>query len=281
MSVRLDRLQQGLFEALGSVAADVVWSYGQVPREQVSSDLLALTLTAGPSLGFRRSRRGRVLQPASSVVVRVAAATVGRRNIIRLNDFDYFRDTVALDTPTIIRDAMLADVIAGETVIVAAADGADGIALSAPTLGDMRTLTLFGELNHDPPVFPAPPDDTVLVTEGTATHLVTVQAYSKSTEPFDGAWAMCDAALDVLQSEAGVELLGRFGLALWEKGPVINLSAIAGANWETRAAFDLTVAARTVSVEPIQTIETVNYALDVRDVSGALIETVSGSQAAP
>ena len=281
MSVRLDRLQQGLFEALGNVAADVVWSYGQIPREQISSDLLALTLTAGPSLGFRRSRRGRVLQPASSVVVRVTAATVGVRNVLRLNGFDYFRDTVALDTPTIIRDAMLADVVAGEPLIVAAPDGADGITLTAPTLGDMRTLHLFGELANDPAVFPPPPDDTVLVTEGTAVHLVTVQAYSKQAEPVDGAWALCDAALDVVQSEAGVELLGRYGLALWEKGPVINLSAIAGANWETRAAFDLTLAARTVSVEPIQTIETVNYSVDVDDVSGATIETVSGSQAVP
>ncbi len=281
MSVRLDRLQQGLFEAFNGVAADVVWTYGQVPREQISSDLLALTLTAGPSLGFRRSRRGRVLQPATSVVVRVTGTTAGVRNVIRLNDFDYFTDTTGVDTLTTIRDRLLALAIAGEPVILPTADGADGVLLTAPTVGDIRTLQLFGELGNDAPVFPIPPDDTVLVTEGTASHLVTVQAYSKGQEPTNGAWALCDAALDVLQSDAGVELLGRFGLGLWEKGPVINLSAIAGANWETRAAFDLTIAARSVSVEPIQTIETVNYSIALADASGSTVATVTGSQAAP
>jgi len=281
MSVRLDRLQTALFQALGSVAPDVLWTYGQPPREQISSDLLTLSLTTGPSLNLRRSRRGYVLQPATSVVVRVTAATVGVRNVLRLNGFDYYRDTIGGDTLTTIRDAMLLDVAAGEPVVTAAADGADGILLTAPTLGDIRTLQLLGDLGNDAPVFPAAPADSVLVTEGHSLHLVTVQGFSKQREPFNGAWSLCDAALDILQSDAGVELLNRYDLGLLNKGPVVNLSAIAGGNWETRAAFDLTIAMPSVSVEQIQTIETVNYTVDVDDVSGATVAQLTGSQAAP
>ena len=258
MAVRLDRLQQGLFEALGDVATNVLWTQTQVPQSEVSGDLLTLNLTSGPSLGLRQGARGVVLLPADSVVVRVDAATVTTRNVVVLNDFPYYRDTVAGDTVTAIRDALLALINVGELAVTASTDGSDGIALTADTFFS---------------------DNAVLETVGTSTCLVTVQCYSKGREPRNGAWALADAALDKLQQTQILEELTRFGLGLWDKGGIVNLSGIAGGGWESRAAFDLLVAARSVNVRPVDQIETVTGSIEIDIGTGA--DTVTPSATAP
>jgi hypothetical protein len=65
------------------------------------------------------------------------------------------------------------------------------------------------------------------------------------------------AALERLQRTDVSQELTRLGVALGGKGAVIDLSAIAGANWETRVQSDVALFARYVSVEPVDQIETV------------------------
>ena len=92
--------------------------------------------------------------------------------------------------------------------------------------------------------------------------LINVQAYSKSREPRLGAWALIQRALAVVQSEDYVETMRALGVGVWTKGVVTDLTAIAGAHWETRASFDLSIAAKAVWVREVGRIETVKATLN-------------------
>jgi hypothetical protein len=271
MTVRLDRLQQGLFDALAGVTDVVTWVRGEQPRDP--GGLLSLSLTAGPIPGLRQRARGRLLLPADSITVRVTAATNGNRVVVRLNGFDYRHDVGAGESVTDVRNALLAAILLGEAgAVTPATNGADGVDLVADFLGGLRSLTLHGDLSSEAAVFS---DDGVLETIGTVTHTVTLQAFSQQRYPRNGAHAIIDAALDRLQRRSVVDELCRYGVALWDTGAAIDLSAIAGGHWESRVAVDVTVATRTVSVEPVDQIETLTADITI---SG---ETVSASASAP
>ena len=256
--IRYDRIQQAFFEAFTGVADHVSWSYGESPKD--SGDLLSLTLTGGPSHHNRDHVHGLILCPADSLTIHVSAATVGTRPIIRLNDHDYFTDVVGGDTPETVRDRLLAKIQAGEPVaaLSAAANGTDRIDLAAAFLGGLRKLTFPGQQNELLPEVVVFSGDAVLVTEGTMAHTLLIEAFSPGREPRNGAWAMITDALERLTQLSVVAQLHAFGVVLWGKGTPINLSAIAGANWESRALVDVEIAARTIAIEPVEQIETVN-----------------------
>lgn len=278
MTVRLDRLQQGLFEVLnGADVADVVaWGYSEQARE--AGSLLSLAVTTGPTPWNRSHARGSILCPADSIDIVVDAATVGTRQIIHLNDYPYDHDVVGGDTVTTIRDSLLADIQAGEAgAVTAAASGADTIALTADFLGGLRRLTLEGgDLSSASAVFS---DDAVLETIGTMVHRVTITAYSPSSEPRNGAWSIIDLALSELQKPGVSETLRKFGLGVWEKGSPVNLSAVTGARWESRVAVDVTVASQSVTVETVDQIESATIAIAV--TGDTVSETINATAAEP
>lgn len=260
MTVRLDRLQQGLYEALHGVAAVVAWADGEQPLE--AGSLLSLSLSAGPVLGFRQHAYGTTLQPADSITIVVTGATVGSRQIVRLNGFDYRHDVEAGNTATTIRDQLLASIQLGEAgAVTAAASGADRLALAADFLGGLRRLTLHGpDLDSESASFSGA---AVLERVGSVSHTVTLQAFAKGRSPRNGAAVILDAVLDRLTDVETVAELSRYGVALWDKGPTVNLDAIAGAHWESRRSIDITVAARTVKVSPVEQIESAQVAVSI------------------
>jgi hypothetical protein len=260
--LRLDRIQRALFENLSDAVAPVrvAWGYNEQTFESVPDEgLVDLRMIGGPSPFIRSGKRGTLLNAADSITITVDAVEVGKRYIVRLNGFDYRTDAVALDTVTTIRDRLRDAINADELETATALDaGADGLTLAADSLGGLRSLQLVGALTSDPPVLNGA---SVLVVEGTQTMLVNVQAFSKGREPRSGAWAIVQQLLAALQSEDYVEAMRRLGVGVWTKGIATDLSAIAGAHWETRASFDLTVAARAVWVRPISRIETIDLEL--------------------
>lgn len=177
---------------------------------------------------------------------------------MRLNGFDYRHDVTGIDTVTTIRDGFLAQIQAGEAdFMTATSSGADGITLTAGFLGALRSLFLVGSDLTDggSAVFSG---NAVLVTTGTVGLTLQMQAFSKGHELRNGAWSIVDTAIERLQRESVSRELHRYGVALGAKGPVVNLSAIAGGNWSSRCAADVAVFARHVGVEPVDQIETVN-----------------------
>lgn len=260
MSVRLDRMQKGLVELLAGVADNVLWTKTEPPAEQLGDDVIALDPIAGPSLDKRTGAGANTtLLPADSVVVRVTAATVGTRYVVKLNHFRYYTDGIGGDTVSTIRDRLLAALAAGEAgTHTIGADGADGISIVADAFGNLRRLSLLGDLAADPAVYSG---NAVLEKDVTVRVMVSVQCYSKARPFRSGAASLADAALDALQAVELVEELSRYGVGIWDKGDVVNLDAIAGGHWESRRNFDLLLAARTVDVRAVDTIETVQAAM--------------------
>jgi hypothetical protein len=270
VTVRLDRLQQGVFELLNGCADVVAWAMGEQPK--ASGNALSLRM-----LGYELSQdhaRGTLLLPPDSLTIRVTSATVGKRLIARLNAYDYRRDVVVGDTPTTIRNALLGEIQAGELgSVTAAADGSDGIALTALSLGAIRSLHLVGPgLEAEDLSFSG---DAVLVTEGTALFTLALQSFSGGRELRNGAMAVMGTALDRFQSVPRLDALRRFGVSVRGLGNPIDISAIASGHWETRAACEVHLGVKDYSVSPIDTIETAVVAVSVNG------ETVQASVTAP
>lgn len=260
--IRLDRVQRGLYAAVGGVASLTMWAHGEVPIEQASAGTMAvLEMTAGPTPVRQQMARGRLLVPASSVIVRVLSATVGKRLIVRLNGYDYRHDVVADETVGDIRDALMDAIEADEpgvTVSVAGSPGAS-FTITANSLGDLWELELVGgesDIDNDAPVFSG---NGVLLSESDESLLVGVQTYSKTRSVHGGAVSLAQQIRDKLQSEDVIEGLTREGVAVWGVGGITDISAIAGARWESRATFDVTLAARSVFRRPCGQIETVAF----------------------
>lgn len=275
LPIRLDRLQKVLFDVLTDALApiQVAWAYSEESWETVPDEgLVSLTMIGGPQPFIRSGKRGTILNAVSTITITVDSVEVGKRYLIRLNGFDYFTDAVGGDTLTTIRDR-LRDAINGDPLETATASdsGADAVTLTADSLGGMRSLSLSGALSAGAPVLDG---DSVLVTEGAQNMLINVQAFSKQREPRLGAWAIIQRCLAVVQSEDYVETLRRFGVGVWTKGVVTDLSAIAGAHWESRASFDLSVAAKAVWVRPVDRIESVETTLNATNPTVQEIFTV-------
>jgi hypothetical protein len=207
-----------------------------------------------------------------SITITVDSVTTGRY-VIRLNGFSYFTDGLVGDTLTTIRDRLVSEINGDDLeTATASVSGVDGLTLTADSLGGLRSLSLSGPLSAGPPTLDG---RSVLVTEGAQNMLVNVQAYSKGREPRNGAWALIQRALAVVQSEDYIETMRRYGVGVWTKGVVSNLSAIAGAHWESRASFDLSIAARAVWVREADRIESVNATLTTSQPSTQTVFTVT------
>lgn len=262
LPLRLDRVQRALFETLGDAVAPVrvAWAYSEETFESVPDEgLIDLTMIGGPQPFIRSGKRGSILNAVDAITITVDSVGTGRY-VIRLNDFSYFTDGVGGDTTTTIRDRLRDAINADPLETATASDaGASGLTLAADELGGLRSLTLSGALSAGPPTLDG---RSVLVTEGAQNMLINVQAFSPCREPRNGAWALIQRALAVVQSEDYVETMRALGVGVWTKGVVTDLTAIAGAHWESRASFDLSIAAKAVWVREVDRIETVKATLN-------------------
>lgn len=269
--VRLDRLQQGLFDVLtASTGVLVQWGYGEPSFDDLPSEFLNLILTNGPSPGLRRNVHGFVVLPPDSVELRITGADPLVQSRIVINGYAYRVDPEALDTVTTVRDVFVSEIDAGEPNILVTPIGVDGIVLVPAALGDIYKLEIGGDVV---PVNVNIPGDAVLVTESSRSAVVTITAYSKGREPRDGAWNLAAAALATFEAADYVGALAAQCLAVRDKGPLVDLSAVDAAHWETRVAFDVTFAIGSSFTRPVDLIECADLILAVLD-NGTVVETV-------
>lgn len=265
--IRLDRVQQALFEVLAeATGVDVQWTYSEVPQESLTQSFVTMSMVGGPGPFIRKQKRGRTLIPIDAVTLTVGPLVDGKRIGIELNDFNYFEDvdTGGGDTPDIVRDRFLAQINddVNTEPVTAAAGGAGELDLTPDFVGGIVSLSIYGAITAGPPTLNA---GAVNVVEGAQTMLVNIQAFSKNREPRNGAWAVITQCMAALQTEDLVEKLRRFGVAVWDKTAPIDLSAVAGGHWETRVSFDVTLASRARWVRPVELVETVNLTLNTND----------------
>ena len=272
--IRFDRLQRGLFSTLSDALAPtrVSWAYTEQSFETVPDEgLVSLTVSGGPRPVSRQHERGTLLNPISDVVLTVSSVVLGARYSIRLNCFDYATEATATDTVETIRDR-LSGLVNADTIddVTATNIGADSIDLVAGSPGAIVSLQIFGPIaagtpNIDP--------QSVLVTSGGQEMSITCEAFSKGREPRFGALTLASRAMAALQTFDYVQTLLSFGVAIRSKGPIIDLSAIAGGHWETRASFDFVAAMAATWVRPVDRIETVNATIQTGTISTSLTVT--------
>jgi hypothetical protein len=72
-----------------------------------------------------------------------------------------------------------------------------------------------------------------------------------------------------------VDTLSEYGIGIWNKGIATDISAIAGANWESRVTIDVQMAMRSALVRPVDQIETVLGTINALGSGGSIISTTS------
>jgi len=280
--IRLDRLQQGLFLALSDALAPatVGWVYGQAAFETVGPELVSLQMANGPSYWTQKHKRGRVILPFDSLTLNVAGSTPDVRDIVRVNGIDHAVDVVA-QTPEQIRDELVSLLNANpdnDPWSAAAGGSPSELVLTPTSFGSVFSVELVGELAE---VSQVASGEAALLTEGTRVYTITVQTFSKQREPRNGAWSLMARVESVFETEEYVEQLESFGVALWDKGIAADISAIAGANWESRVTVDLQVAMRSAQVRPVDQIEQVKTTFTARGDDGNIIAIRNLSIASP
>lgn len=269
---RLDMMQRAIFGVLSEACApaQVAWGYGEQTFESFPSEFISLQLT-GPTAGLRQHRQGRALTPIASVVARVATTSELVRLVITVNGVEYFEDPQPGDTLSTIRDRFLAQLQTFEGAhLTLSADGADGIRLTANFPGALYSLQLGQGWTFDGL---APSGTCVLLTEATREYSLNVGCFSKGREPRNGAWDLSARALAAFEAEDLGYELDRVGVGLRARGPSVDLSAIAGAHWESRVAFPIDLYQRSRFVREVGEISGAEILLTYTDTAGNTVAT--------
>lgn len=230
---RLPHLERGLFQALSGVAETVAWARGENPRD--GDTLLSMRLMSPPSpmpiVG------GEVRAKATGATITVVDATEGVLSVVRLDGYRHVYEVPALATVTTVRDAHLAQ-LEGDleaTRITAVASGADAIDITPLAITSLWDLATSANI------------ETVITHEGVVrvesdrqeTAVVELQAFSRGPHLHEGASAIITQAMARLKER--VAELAEWGIGVVGWQPVADISAIAGAGWETRASTLLTL----------------------------------------
>lgn len=274
--LRLDRFQQAIFDALSDSLGsgiDVGWAYGQAAFEQRGADLVNLKMSGGPSQWTRKRKRGRPILPFDDVTLKVTAAVPDTRNTIRVNDFAFFKDVVSVDSPETVRDALVVLLNADPTNdpwVATPAAAVDELVITPNSFGDIFSLELVGDLAA---VSQTLSGNAGLLTRGTRVFDIEIECFSKGREPRNGAWNIMSKVLATFEAEEYIETMRAFGVSVWDKGVATDISAIAGANWESRATIDVQMTMQSVFVRPVEAIETVGIDFTALNSEGTIIDT--------
>lgn len=279
--LRLDRLQKGVFSVLedAMAPADVGWAYGQAAFEQRGADLVNITMSNGPSYWTQKSVRGLPIQPFDDITIDVTAATADVRDVISVNCIDYFVDVIA-QTPEQIRDEfiVLLNADAGDPWAVTPGGNPSELVLTPTSFGDVWSIELTGELAALSQTLSG---EIALLTQGTRVFTITIECFSKNRFPRNGAWSLMSKIEGVFEAEEYIQTLDSFGVAVWDKGIATDISAIAGANWESRVTLDVQMAMRSALVRPVDQIETVQGTINALGDESTIIATQTFTVAAP
>lgn len=281
--LRLDRLTKGIFSVVNSVVspATVGWSYGQSAFEQRGADLVNIQPANGPTMWSQNGKRGRVIVPFDSITLDVTGSTSGTRNVIKSNNIDFFVDGDGVLDAEGIRDAFLTLLNADPTNdpwIAAAGVNPSELVITPNSFGSVFSLEIVGELAA---VSQTLSDEAALLTEGTRVWTFTIECFSKDRTLRGGAWSLMSTIEGIFESEEHIETLNSFGVAVWDKGLATDISAIAGANWETRVTLDVQFAMRSAKVEAVDQIETVQGIINALSSGGSIIATQTFNVATP
>lgn len=267
MSINLNRVKLTATAMITAVTgATALWAPSQYPRSSTSpAQVVTAKITRGPTVGRTQVRYES--EPTSLRWTAVAPA-LGQRLILGVSGARWAYDVQGGDDVTDARDGLLAQIVASSVNghqalpgVAVTADGAASILLNAsgvPGLlwspgirGGEATLTVVSEVDCE-------------TETGIADCVLEFQAYVRG--PGATAHELLGALGGALRGHDVAAIRERWGVAF--RGSLtepINLDALAGAGWESRAAARLPIAVRSYRAVAVATIETTQLSLTVED----------------
>jgi len=281
--LRLDRFQRGLMavvkDAMGP-GVSVTWAMGQAVFESLESEIVAISLPNGPGYFNQNHARATTILPFDDITIDVTGATAGTRNIIAINCIDYAVDADGVLTDEDIRDAFVTLLNADPDDPWSAANGPSSteLVITPDSFGAIWSLELLGQLAATGQTVSG---DAASLTQGTRVMTAQFQCFSKNRTIRGCAAALMSRIQSIFESPNYTSQLSGWGIGVWDKGPSVDISAIAGANWESRYSMDVQMAMRSAIVEPVDQIETINATLLIDCPPGTTIATEQFTVTAP
>jgi hypothetical protein len=250
-----------------------VWDPSTYPRSPTTGGSI---VTAKIMRGPTRSQSQRVDRDVpTSMLCTIASPTANTRIGLRVSSVQRHTDLGAAPTTETARDALLG-VLNEATIgpallpgVTAAAVGADAIRLTG-AIGTLYDASALG-----PGVTLATEASTyVQLSTGRANALIELQAYAQGRAPVAlELLGEVDAALRGIDVDAIEEITG-CTFARHTAGDIVDLTAMAGAEWESRAAVRLAVHLRSMRAVAIEQIEGV-------DMDRLRLSALGGSDVGP
>lgn len=261
--IRFDRIQRavvGMVSYLADAEPLVLWAPSHFPRR---SD--------GVSVVTARAVRGPLVRPASVMSSNeptiltwvIAAPAEGDRVGVSITGAQWTVDVPAMGTAETVRDALLElftpEILPGVTVsdsgtdtIVFDADDVPGLLWRPQGIGPGVTVTATEVVPCE-------------IATATAEVVVELQAYA-SGRGLSALSILADVAGGV-HLEGAIERRNTTGVSLINVSELIDLTSIAGADWESRASMRMTLGVRSYKARTIDIIDTVELTADVDNVS--------------
>jgi len=266
-ALRLDRFQLAWIEALSDALnaptdVTVAWAYGEaIWNDNIpTGKCVNLTILNGPSFHLRNKvNSGQTYYPPTLLTVTVDTVAAGVRFVVTINDYDYSYDALLGDTVDDVRDELVAAIVADSlSPYTAVATANPGEFTVTPTaVGDIWQFGVYPTNRFT--VVPTLSVNAYIIIEGTRRFTVNVGCFSKARTPRAGAWYLASQIEAMTTSPYHVDIFTKYGVALWGKSPVLNLSAVDNGHWESRVSLDIDCAMRAVFTLPIDQIDTVNF----------------------
>ena len=275
--VRLDRLQAGTMALIRSRAPSgttAKWTKTKYPRGIASDTYFTAQLDNGPSPRADRNHAAvyEAVLPLELTLTVDGVLTAGDTLILCVSGRTFRADVEAGDTAEDLRDRLLSEFAEPMIDAVFSADGTDAMRIVAVAYGDLYGVRVL----RGPASLSVDVSSLCKVQEDSVRCEVEIQAYSRSPDPMTGAHAALSRIVQTLELPEQAAILEDHGMTV-APANVVDLSKMAGPEWETRSAVTLSVYLPSVAASPINAVQSAGLTLEARDLPGTNTITVETS----
>ncbi len=273
MTLRLDLLEAGttqVFDALFP-AATVLWTPSEADRADTNDVLLTMRrISGGWATDSQHTPQPVDVLPTEGVLTVTGDSADARTCIVYAAGLSWRvpvgAGTSDADFLTAIRDALATVGYSIDAVLVLTATD---LTITGTELASLVGLRVVADASVD-----------LTTTRGKAVtgyemSTVEVQAHSLNRYPSTGAHAVMSKLLASLRLPSTTAILDLRGISLWDVGSIIDLTALSGPTWESRAALDLVFVQRSFIAEPIDAVAKVVVTMTPDETTPQTLEVIA------
>lgn len=259
--LRFELLMLTLTEVIQDVmpeGAHVLWT--EQSPERSETDFATMQLIAGPVETNRQGVKERGVCLPADATLTITSAAAGRY-YVRVNGVAYWYDATGADTVTTIRDGLANELqreFGTEPHVVALDTGADQIRLVPDEPGGLYDVAINGNISGTSGALSAYKFSSV-----SKRFTVNIQTYSHETSPRLGASLHMQNILSALERSDVCRKFADRCIGIWSKGTPVRASVLVGTtSWESRSSLDVDFALRSVTAQPVESIDSVSTTIE-------------------